>query len=264
MQTRLSTWKAIQAPTWGLSLSRMRMLYIREIQPILSYGCAAWFVHSQSSQSTKKKQYLLNKNTLEAIDAIQRECLAQISGSFAQTNRNILHRELHLKPASIWLEQRAKVARAWKYVDGKTRKDYHPYDLLYKEAEACHDAAMKAHRQPPTLTSSQIREAIRAEAKKHSENQAREWWQEFQRQRKVERVGRDHEVVGARGEWSDEAFNAHAKLTRAQSTMLIQLRTERIGLRQFLNKMRVCPVLFPPGTRCLGQIHVGTYSWTQS
>ncbi|OIW32839.1 hypothetical protein CONLIGDRAFT_154171 [Coniochaeta ligniaria NRRL 30616] len=215
VEKRARCWNMIQKPTWGLSISQMRALYVREIQPVLSYACAAWFIHSEGSL-IKKKKWFLNKRTIEEIDAIQTDCLVQISRAFAGTDHHIIHRELYLKPASIWLEQVATNARAAK-LDAVVTEIVHPYRILWGDAKLCHDAV------------GGFPKRIAAETKMRSEQQAREWWAKFQKDRRKKTQG-THTPVGARGDWSPEALKVHEKLLRPQSTMLIQLRSERIGL----------------------------------
>lgn len=103
--------KCISGSTWGLSLFRMRQLYVCKILPIITYGCAAWFFYYQG---TIRQGHIL-QCLVKKLDTLQGELLVQMSGAMKNTSRALLRKELHLHPLSQSLRIKAIAHQAGVY-----------------------------------------------------------------------------------------------------------------------------------------------------
>ncbi|SPJ73890.1 uncharacterized protein FTOL_03620 [Fusarium torulosum] len=69
-----------------------------------------------------------------------------------------------------------------------------------------------------------------------------EIWDQYRRERSVRHAER-HRPLAIEGSWGMQSLLLYACMTRAQSTMLLQCRTEFIGLNHFLNRIHAkCPL----------------------
>lgn len=75
----------------------------------------------------------------------------------------------------------------------------------------------------------------------------REWrkrWNKYQSQ------SRNQNTPAKQAEWNDSLAAWHKGLTKAQSSLAIQIRTEKIGLRYFLHQRKV-PGAINPWCQCM-------------
>ena len=264
--------KRISGSVWGVGLERMRQLYLAKIRPIMSYGCGAWFVRSGDAS------WQFPSRLVKQLESIQYRCLLQVSGAMAGTSHAVLRQELSLESVEVFLNRVARVHRArmvhtpefrdleatrtrplWGGMRDSKAMDRHPYFQLHKEAIALEEEAYRALEDEAsraadglapgstdTLCPKRRARSIRTCAAKRAKAESTERWNEYRDLRRRERPG-DSVPLAMRQPWGAEAFRHYRDLTRAQSTMLLQCRTERIGLRAFLYSHRVDPAAVSAG-----------------
>lgn len=182
---------------------------------------------------------------------------------------------LRARTRKVWLEQQSQPAnytcldmrlgRRPLYVNCKqqhalrTRKHHdeiHPYAYLLAEADECGSDALAAYLQSHPDTSLEAKDKLRRkflrtpsiarrwigkQASIIAARRASEWWEQKQADHYA-RLG-CYRAVGVKGPWGREQYKLYTtNLTRAQTTMLIQLRSGHIGLNAYLKSYGVsCP-----------------------
>jgi hypothetical protein len=266
--------KRISAPTWGVSMADLRKLYIVEIRPIISYACAAWFVFSTSKPDMKLG---LGKGVLDVLKCLDYKCHMAIAGARQGTRSTTLCKELGLQPIHIWLEQAAlsrRVRKAWLQYKVSLRKTLPmPQSSLYKialhlhggqtyegpyrrlfveDCEPCEEDALAEFMtaRAPEPSRAKLSDAdyakfvksgrkwVRLAVRKRGAQLTVAWWKS---QQAALIAGRKSIPMSLKSDWDCNTFSLSVgkDMTRAQTTMLLQLRTEVIGLRAHLKKIGV-------------------------
>ncbi|KAF4978155.1 hypothetical protein FZEAL_5400 [Fusarium zealandicum] len=247
--------RRISGTIWGLSLKAARQIYLTKIRPTISYACAAWFVYSPG----EKLNWPLGSWNLKRLDALQYKCLRQISGALGKASARVLEKELHIESIRVFLyrlmlNQRAKpltVSRRSPYVDAvyqtpkKVAPKTHPYEVLDQKAR---DLCVKARDHlarnsdgdanvlaAKWLDPKKRQNAVNTCAKQDAAKMSAEMWDDYRRKRAI-RHRESHRPQALTEAWGPESFRYYAGLSRAQSTMLLQCRTEFIGLNHFLHQ----------------------------
>ncbi|KAM5359789.1 hypothetical protein ACJZ2D_014222 [Fusarium nematophilum] len=232
--------------TWGASLQGVRQLYLTKIRPVISYACAACGTCRAST--------------------LQYTCLLQISGAMKGTPQRVLEKELNIDSIGVFLARMSTAQRARVLADseriplgvsfvdsapklprGKKAK-VNPYDLLDMEARKlcdrvrseCIARAEKGGEMRWHIAwkrNKAINEKARHEAIAES---ARVWANHCRRSaQRVEARGA-FPCLAMKELWGPQSLQYYKGLTRAQSTMLLQCRTEVIGLNLHLSRKKVC------------------------
>lgn len=215
----------ISASTWGAAFVRARQIYSSVVRPLLAYGAASW--HTPSTGSTGGP-----KGVAIRLRRIQNKCLRTVAGAFRATPIATLETETFVPPIDLYLDSR--VAAFQRHLDNTAV--YHTVSKARKEIERRIKLRGAASR---TRTQGQQRE---------------EWCSRRDKalgegQREVKRVFSAWEQrweASPRTEWDQirqppdkKVLKLHRGLKKAESSILIQLRTGRIGLAHFLHKARV-------------------------
>lgn len=249
----------ISRSTWGPVLAHLRQIYVSKIRPIIFYACASWALVSYD----RRPRWGLTLENLKKLQNLQRDCLVQISGAIVKTPRQMLEKELNIDTVRAFmvrmvLSQRARflcgsgeALFTKTYLPVATEED-NPYDDLdlhaaglikrtkaYLTKTRGEEVAAQAWLHPRTRN-----KAINACAKREAAEQNAEEWDDYRRRR-----AQRHEDLPfvVREDWDPQSLRSYRGLTRAQSTMLLQCRTEVIGLGSMLFDRRVSysPALGP-------------------
>ena len=73
---------------------------------MITYGCAAWFLHSPGMK------WRLSKSLMDTLESIQRDCLKEIAGVFKRTSYDYILKELYIDSLEVHLERCAQTFRA--------------------------------------------------------------------------------------------------------------------------------------------------------
>lgn len=87
--------QCVSGPTWGPSLLKMRHLYLTKIRPIITYGCAVWFLRGSDVK------WNLTDTLMRKLESIQYQCLMRVAGAFKGTPRQYLLQELYIEPLEV-------------------------------------------------------------------------------------------------------------------------------------------------------------------
>ncbi|KAJ3542437.1 hypothetical protein NM208_g4093 [Fusarium decemcellulare] len=263
VRKRMNYLRRISGPTWGPSLSTMRMLYLTKIRPVITYACAAWFILDLDGP---KFTWKMADKAIQDLESLQRECLRQISGAIKNTTGIVLEKELHIEIISVLLNRLATFHRA-KELDSpechqlrqmRTAHARHPFNrlegpaaALYNDAE--HTKEWRLHQADPHSSVGNETKRIsimRGLSKNNAREQCSIKWAEYLKERPL-RHERERNKRGNQGwlrysshvpqaliePWGGKSLKYYSNLSRAQSTMLLQCRTGFIGLKHHLCKI---------------------------
>ncbi|KAF4460146.1 Zinc knuckle [Fusarium albosuccineum] len=281
--------KRISNSVYGLSLKAARQIYVTKIRPTISYACQAWFIYTWS----KTGGWRLSAENLQRLDKLQHTCLHAVSGSFRRCAKRVLEKELHIEPIHIFLyrtmmAQRAKLIKPkghFPFVGDVDRPEptlvaeAPPYERIDVEASVvCQRAwdrlshGIEDDRLLPIaqwLDTKARNRAINRAAREQALEQCRAEWQKYLDERANRRLTRPQDYPFEKnkdppaalvGGWGPGSLRYYRGLTRAQSSMLIQCRTEFIGLNAFLHKVNRAPTAACPcGYRSQTVFHLFVY-----
>ncbi|UZP43222.1 hypothetical protein NXS19_011038 [Fusarium pseudograminearum] len=256
----------ISGPTWGAGLEGCIRFFNGTIRPMLSYACSVWFIHSPG----EKLKWALRKKLRTRLKQLQKKCIKAISGAFGNFSLQMVENELHFEDVLIFLYRRMISERATSLkispfthyaveTVGEQPKfearTLTPYEILDKEAAVlCTRAGklIKSRDESKSKSKSNGKDKDPYDGKKVWQNPRRRKavikrlaqqdadersiasWEEFCRKR----AKRPHRPMALEGTWHRNSLKIYRGLNRAQSTMLLQCRTEYIGLNSYLHSIQ--------------------------
>jgi hypothetical protein len=231
--------------TWGCSLIRAREIYTKVIRSAIAYGAAAWHL-----PTTDKQQGIVKK-----LHAAQSKSLRIVAGAYKATPVRSLETETAVPPLDLYLNKRL--------ADFETR--LHESGRAVQIRDACVAIASRLRsrrrRRPAERPADRPRAGWDGE---RSGEWAREWrnglssdealrrdwetrWTRELARATTQRRGRT--VQPADNPDFDKALEKHETLRKHESSLLVQIRTGKVGLRAFLFERRV-PDVWTPLCRC--------------
>jgi hypothetical protein len=248
----------ISGPTWGPSIQETIKTYRQKVLPMVTYACAAWFVHSRRID---KLRWKMGKILIKKLQSMQYQFLRHASGALFGTSRMLLLKELNVESLDVTLYRQALIYRSKLLCKGensldtefakdlaKTRRRTfkitrseernHPYAALFHNASEFMRGAkaeLGQHRQRLRHTALDYwLHHLRQYAQECSDKQSKHDWDAY-----VAEKGDGKNVPAFNGGWGAKNLARYEGLSRAQSTMLLHCRTGAIGLRGYLNFLQV-------------------------
>jgi hypothetical protein len=244
METQTNALYRTTASTWGATFARARQIYSAVVRPALAYGASTWHTPTPIEETEGVRQ---PKSPAVKLEKVQNKCLRAVTGAYKATPVAVLESEACTLPLSVYLDARVASFRRRHKDSGmervvKTACKKIRRRLDDRQPQASLTAGEKQTRwakkwvMPPGSTS----ELSLRQAEMH-------WW-------KKRWNSRPHQwgLIGVEAP-SRKILKIHKDLKKAESAVLTQIRTGRIGLAAFLNKVRV-PDYLSPACRC-GQAH---------
>ncbi|KAH9236382.1 hypothetical protein K456DRAFT_1945665 [Colletotrichum gloeosporioides 23] len=246
VKKKLGFLKRISSSVMGPNLIDMRRLYITSVRPIITYACACWFVLADG----KGQQFRITKKLIARLDRLQRECLVEISGAYNQTPVMVLQKELNIEPIEVALhriatahrvrntntlegERTLKVARRpFHRMRSFACFDVHPYWVAYQQAGLVRDETVQYYGLERSVrlgrnVSGWFNQYLREQGVLRSAY----LWAEFAEKHALKAPRTcGYEAVTYMGEWCTNIMSIHMGKTRAQSTILLHMRTGHNGL----------------------------------
>ena len=262
------------------SLLRMRQLYLTKTRPLITYGCAVWFlrvsdVYGRLVDESDVRGKLI-EDLVRELKSTEYRCVIKIAGAFKRTAGQYLLKELNIEPPEDHLERcssafRARALGSTPVKDPSQADDIrldrpaaarrkgtqpdHPYYVL--EGNALHlyntaqtrffeqqrERGIKESISRKAWQDSKVRaKNINACAQVFAEQQASAKWDTW-------RFNRRHDQPVLWDEWGKHNLILYRGLTRAQSTILFQCRTGVGGFGTHLFKCKVISVIKRPVNR---------------
>ncbi|CAG9978303.1 unnamed protein product [Clonostachys byssicola] len=249
----------ISGSTWGPTLIRMRQLHVSKIRSIVGYASPAWFIPRHHSHNLGLPQKWLNK-----LEVMQNDSLVKVAGAYKMTDRMVLRKELHVESMEHYLGRIAltyrmkNVGSAYLKALGKAqqgnrnpmgkdqRKLQNPFIVLYGEAKrellTVKTQFTKQNKDGEEVLAQTkhsgsipaVVKLIKAHTTARCADKCAREWAAYVREKSNNR----NKIPAAYLEtWGPQSLSYYRHLDRAESTMLMQCRTETIGLNRWLNKM---------------------------
>lgn len=236
-QQCLGSLRRVVASTWGASFARARLLYSAVVKPALTYGGEVWSEGMGRATSTK---------ALERAAIAQNKCLRAVSGGFKATPVRELETETHIPPIDLVIrEQRASHLRrvygapVGDFIKAQCLKVSKRAGRRRASGSATHSAPVIAGR----IEWARRRKEVLGEGKEAVVKEWKERWDSSSKPR-VSVASRDPPGKGR--------LKLHEGLAKAESSVLVQARTDVIGLREYLHRRKVPTISSPYCEGCGG------------
>ncbi len=239
---KLRLLETLARSTWGARLERARLLHQAIIRPTMLYGAAVWAPPISLGQPYPNSM----RRAIAPIEAIDRRALVRVTGAYKACPIKELHEEAAVTPLAVEIAT-ARASHARRVRDGGLTGVFEM--MKTKVATAARRLQSRTPRKvgPKNATTAERRasdeQAIRtAHAREeHGTNYHTRW---LRKQIWLHLRSVAHESIG--GYTSVTAVRKrHASFTRAESTLAVQLRTGRTGLREYLYKRHVHDITTP-------------------
>jgi hypothetical protein len=233
--TQMFALTRIAASTWGPNLLHARTIYTAAIRSALAHGASAW-------HRTEKTRSGKASGLAKELSKTQNQCLRVVTGAFRAVATRRLETEAYVPPLDLWLDS---------IVAGfQERLDNSPVGQLVRNSCA---AIQRKLRQRGKRRSSPFPKTPGQERN----NWAKEWkgtsrttkdalrihwrtrWQQQQEARLRNSTPANHGRIQSEPPPDPKVLKLHKTLRKAESSLLIQLRTECIGLKGFLFRRKV-------------------------
>lgn len=245
MDTQMLALQRTTASTWGATMPKARQIYQAVVRSAMSYGAAIWH---QPTGKAKRPKGLAAK-----LQRQQTQGLRIVLGAFKATSARQLETESYVPPLDLWLNGRTARFQARLERSG----------LAQVVKDACSSIRTKilcrTRRQAPasaelatpgTVRSRWVKEWVgqpleqwdRQEEKLVLRDWEQRWHAENRRLGRLVRTGVDpgnRQVVSEDSPPTKRVLQLHKDLQKAESALLVQIRTARIGLAKFLYSRKV-------------------------
>jgi hypothetical protein len=234
MATHTNALTRLAGSTWGLPMLQARQVYTMVIRPAMAYAALAW----HQPASSRGQGLAMTR----AFQKVQNKCLRSVTGGFKATPIRSLETLAHVPPLDLYLTSRVIAYRARARNSGVDRlieKACTRIKSTLGKPQVCTTTADVGHprpvrrgwaeewvgprcgQDPPKKTKRDIGRALRARWKDR--------WEAAPRSA-AEAVPQPP---------SEKVLSLHQGLHKAESSLLVQLRTGKIGLRDFLHNIGV-------------------------
>lgn len=251
--------KTLSGSVWGAPLARCRQVYLQAIRPALAYGAVAWL--------QLDKAFSVRKGMAAKVQAIQGQCLRAVAGAYKATPTEALEAEVGVEPLDLYCSRKASVA-ATRHALSEAGKGtrLRVRAILTRRRKGKRRRARAAARASPltrTLEWTTEKSGLKLEAQGASSEARKEKASEilgkvrkavtlFHRTRWKERWEKGKKGAHSRTlqpQLQKQVLGLHKGLRKPLSSLIIQLRTGKVGLRAFLFQRRV-PGVDDPNCDC--------------
>jgi hypothetical protein len=230
MTTQTNALLRTTASTWGATFASARQIYNAVVRPALTYGSAVWHLPPSLEQETPTGRAA--RGVAAKLTGVQNKCLRVVSGAYKATPVAALETETYTPPLDLYLD--AKLAKF------RLRHRQSGMEELVTRSCARIQAKLRTRHSRPKPTEGE-RQSQWAEHWLKPEGRAEVTTEQALLHRWKRRwtgrpPGWSFLGIGPPGR---KAVKLHAQLRKAESSVITQIRTGRIGLAAFLNKARV-------------------------
>jgi exonuclease III len=246
----LATISSLSGSTWGPPLNDIKRVYLTAIRPALMYGALTWYRPPEHFKGAKARA--------TKLQAIQGQCLRRIAGAYRATATEALEAELGIVPLDLYAKStiykaatRAEQSKTIYTIDSRANNILNP--LGRRGRRTAKDSPFTRIRQWIRKRAAAVgvqlereRESIAVQKVKRllSNDIQKEWEQRW--------------AQGTKGTHSRELQPQLDKrvprilqgMRKFESTLVIQLRTGKIGFNAFLYKRGVPGLDDPQCTHC--------------
>ena len=246
----------IAAKTWGLGLAKAREVYSKCIRSALAYGASSFHI------PTEKGGKPATRGITQALGKAQNESLRIVAGAFKSTPIRNLETETWVPPLDLYFNKRLADFEARLRMpaldDGKGGKKaagaivHAACDKLYRRFSSRGNGRGRPRtlgpQGPTAVEEAAITIASWTGGTANTDAIVEEAWRErWLKEREGRAATRPADDFDHQQEtlFRDKSLQRHEGLNKAKSSLLVQIRTGAIGLRNFLFKQGVPDVLTP-------------------
>jgi hypothetical protein len=234
--------------TWGATFAKARQIYTAVVRPVLAYGCPVWFSLGDERANRNRLIY--------PLQTVQNKCLRTITGAYKTTNVQVLEHEASVAPLDLHLEMLATnhvlrtedsagnqaVDETCKAIDQRAQRRFRTRSNIPTRHIDQFRTRAKSIQVQPYLAGLE-RGGSKMAAKRELEETWKARWAKYQQQTR-EATNDNRLSAAVRTTWT-RGLRTKENLTRAESTVATLLRTEHIGLNDYLCRRRVPGYLKP-------------------
>lgn len=231
----------LAASTWGASFTKARHIYTAVVRPVLTYRCGVW--HTPEGTPGWRR------TATKPLEKIQNQCLRTIAGAYKSTPTQTLEHETGIPPLPLHLDEltlahsiRTREGPATAVIEATCRDIKAAARAVFSAKGIASLARGKLlKRRVNSLLSSYPPNAQKLPQRTQLRIVMREQWKE----RWMERARQEGRPVAQSSPWNPKIRHLHSNLPKPQSTLLTLLRTEHIGLEDYLSRRKVPDHLSP-------------------
>lgn len=249
---KIASLTRLTGSTWGASFARARHIYTAVVRPTMTFAASTW--HGPKGVEGASNAHL------QKLEKVQNQCLRKIAGAYKTTGIKVLEHETGILPLRDYLD-----TTALKYsVRGGTNGPHRAVargciriEKMFQEQEEQlreRNRNLRRRRGRPRTENTtantprrvvllaKAKEAIQSAPAKGTESArlqsaAMETWKQNWDRHMSDPRGPDSTAKTTA--WNDKMLKLRQGLTRAESTIATLLRTEHIGLNDYLYRRRV-------------------------
>uniref|UniRef100_A0A9Q8PCU6 Reverse transcriptase domain-containing protein n=1 Tax=Passalora fulva TaxID=5499 RepID=A0A9Q8PCU6_PASFU len=229
-EQNMASCQRLTASTWGADFRQSRLLYTAIVRPVFTYGSQVWSLGERACPS---------KGLVAPLAKIQNQCLRKVTGAYKSTPTRMLEHETAIPPIDLYIQ-----GLRTSYL-GKSAQ--YPVQKVIASAVARARESVPAHKgiRPGNEPNYRARDEQLATQWEGEKSFVEQLWKERWNNQVVGHSGRP-QPAGQPKEWSATKSAVkhppkliHYRLTRAQSSIATQLRSEHIGLQGYLSWRKV-------------------------
>jgi len=269
MITQMQALNRLGASTWGATFARARQIYSMVVRPAITYGAEVWHTHTHNRPSNREK----------CLTVIQNKALRFITGAFKNTSTHVLEEEAHIEPIHLHLDQKQSRAAIRMRFAGRTQEIKKECQKIRTQLRSRRGRQRRPYNTPGDHRCKWIDQIISTERSKtteqnnrrveHTHNRTehnsdstnaqqrsnrylrkhfrRQWesrWEAYQ-----ESIPEARKTPAQRMRIAHDPIKIRKHLQKAESTLAMHIRTERIGLAAYLYSRKV-PGFDSPNCSC--------------
>jgi hypothetical protein len=228
----------VVASTWGPSFQKSRLLYTAVVRPTLLYGIETW-----APTEAKQKSALI-----DPLEKVQTATLKKVLGAYKRAPTAAVQRETAVPPLALYTEARliksaqrvkdtpvtqyiaAQVQKIWQRCRHNTQGPAPPLrvHILQNAAAAIEEEETERHEAANAERARRRRRLLR-----YRKQPIREWAQRKWKAR-WETAAAGKRAPVWKTKWETDPRTLRAGLTKAENTVATLLRTEVLGLNDWL------------------------------
>lgn len=220
MTKHIGALSKIAASTWGPTLASSRKIYTAVVRPGMIYASPIW--HRAGSEP---------KGIVKELSRIQNKCLRIISGAYRATAIDILEIETRILPLHIYLNYRT-MCYSWRVMDTEAE------EARLQSCQQIRGRIAAGSGPAPDM----VRNWVVKEMEKRNtdpEPYTDGAWAKLRQEAMDKQSNKGRASWGVTELPDNKILDLHIGMNKAESSILIQLRTGKIGLARFLHKSRV-------------------------
>lgn len=249
--TQMLALSRLGASTWGATFSRARTIYTSVVRPAMTYAASIWHVRGKNGGLAGAERRL---------ELLQNQGLRNVSGAFKKTSTRTLEAETYVPPIGNVLNRLQDQATLRLHHTGRTAETRRACEII--RAKLCFGARRRLKVTPGQCKNAHLLKSLGIARDAPSNPSSplatgdsipiglfylKQWEKEWETYR--QRIPTALQTPAQRSPLGTDTIKMRSHLRKAESTLAMQIRTERIGLKAYLYSRNV-PGYTSPECEC--------------